>query len=373
MKASIVLGLQFGDEGKGVTTDYLCSQDPLNSIVVRFSGGQQAGHAVIHNGVKHVHSNFGSGTLRGVPSYFSEHCCIYPPAIREERKVLNEKGILPELMVHPLAKLTTPFDLAYNRVCDITLNHGSCGMGVGATMQRHNNTGHKVFAIDLTSPKILTQKLKMISRLYVDIIKDDQRPLYMDILLGEIDKFGEAIKSLPPLFAYTGYEALRNYKHIIFEGSQGILLDMNHGIFPNVTYAETTSKNASEICRKIGVVPEVYYVTRCYQTRHGNGYMSSEDPVTLINNEEETNISNQWQGDFRTGELDYDLLNYALAVDDSNTFLKEKNLVITCLDQRPDFRFDADKIDLDLKSILSSASPESGNIRLYEEKEKLPG
>jgi adenylosuccinate synthase len=95
MEGKIIIGLGFGDEGKGITTDYLCSQYPDGSIVVRFSGGQQAGHTVIHNGIKHVHSNFGSGTLRNIPSYFSEHCTVYPNTIKKERSVLLSKGIDP--------------------------------------------------------------------------------------------------------------------------------------------------------------------------------------------------------------------------------------------------------------------------------------
>ena len=73
----IVIGLGYGDEGKGRTVDYLCSQNP-NSIVVRFSGGQQAGHTVMTNGIKHIFSNYGAGTLQGCPTYISEHATIYP-------------------------------------------------------------------------------------------------------------------------------------------------------------------------------------------------------------------------------------------------------------------------------------------------------
>jgi adenylosuccinate synthase len=84
MNAKIVVGLGFGDEGKGITTDWLCSQNQ-KSIVIRFSGGQQAGHTVmIGDDKKHIHSNYGSGTLRGVPSYFSEHCSIYLPTLWTE-------------------------------------------------------------------------------------------------------------------------------------------------------------------------------------------------------------------------------------------------------------------------------------------------
>ena len=95
MKGFVVLGTTFGDEGKGLTTDYLCKQYE-DSIVVRFSGGQQAGHNVQIGDKRHIHSNFGAGTLRGVPSYFSEHTTFYPVTMmREAEKLKKEFGITP--------------------------------------------------------------------------------------------------------------------------------------------------------------------------------------------------------------------------------------------------------------------------------------
>ena len=137
MKARIVLGCGYGDEGKGITTDFLCSHasDP---IVIRFSGGQQAGHTVIRDGVKHIHSNFGSGTLQNVPTYFTEHTTFYPATILRERARLKAIGIdNPFIAFHPLAKLTTPYDVFANRSCDETMSHGTCGLGVGKTMKRN--------------------------------------------------------------------------------------------------------------------------------------------------------------------------------------------------------------------------------------------
>ena len=90
MKSHIVMGLGYGDEGKGITTDYLAST-LKNPIVVRYSGGQQAGHTVIVDGIKHIHSNFCSGSLRDVPSYFSEHTTFYPVTIARELAVLKPK------------------------------------------------------------------------------------------------------------------------------------------------------------------------------------------------------------------------------------------------------------------------------------------
>ena len=165
MKAQIVVGLGFGDEGKGITTDYLCSKNE-NSLVVRFSGGQQCGHNVCIGDNQHVHSNFGSGTLRGVPSFFSEHCTIYPNTMFEELIVLNEKAVNPTLYLHPLAKITTPYDVLANRVLELKNNHGSCGLGIGTTMKRDLD-GYKLSAIDLAHSSILLQKLAEIQKYYI--------------------------------------------------------------------------------------------------------------------------------------------------------------------------------------------------------------
>ena len=114
----------------------------------------------------------------------------------------------------------------------------------------------------------------------------------------------------------------------------------------------------------------VFYVTRCYQTRHGNGWISSkEEDLKLINNEWEINTFNEWQKEFRTGELDYSLLNHALTVDNSYLPLKsknevKKNLVVTCMDQRPDFQLKKQLLNTKFVDIYSSHSPDNKDFRL---------
>ena len=73
MKNFVIIGLGFGDEGKGLITDYFCSK-LKNPLVIRFSGGHQVGHTVIYNDIRHMFSNFGSGTLRNIPTYWSKFC-----------------------------------------------------------------------------------------------------------------------------------------------------------------------------------------------------------------------------------------------------------------------------------------------------------
>jgi adenylosuccinate synthase len=361
--AKIVVGLQYGDEGKGITTDYLCSLAGANKIVVRFSGGQQAAHNVSLNGQTHIHSNYGSGTLRGIPSYFTEHCTVYPVNMLIEKRVLMEKGVDPVLTIHPLAKLTTPFDVIYNRIIETRNNHGSCGKGIGTTMDRNLNTGYKLHAIDLANKKLLEQKLINIYYYYRNKLEGlNEKREYNLACKIEQDAFNEAMDELT--FDIKGYDYLKLFGTIIFEGSQGIMLDMDFGIFPNVTYSNTTSKNALEICEKLGIVDKtIYYVTRCYQTRHGNGWMSNEGNITLINNENETNSFNEWQKNFRTGEIDYDQLNFALDVDNIYSKGVDKKLMITCNDQRPDFKFDYSKLNTEFRSYYKSFSPEAKSFK----------
>ncbi len=349
MNAKIVIGLMFGDEGKGIMTDELCSQ--INdTIVVRFSGGQNAGHTVIINDKKHVHSNYGSGTLRGRPSYFTEHCSVYLNTLNDEKNKLEKMGITPKLYVHPLAKLTTPYDVAYNQMREHQLRHGSCGVGISSTMQRHD-AGYKLYAMDLFNEDMLKKKLVNIGNYYSDKVKDysnEEKYIFTGYLLTSLRRFSYLLNK--NLFDIVDYSELDKYTQVVFEGSQGILLDMDHGIFPNVTYANTTCKNAMDVLNKIGYTGyiDIYYMTRCYQTRHGNGWMSNNDDITLINNEEEINIENEWQGKMRVGELDYNLINQSLRIDDLYHINKSKihkHLTVTCLDQRPHFKVDYSKIE----------------------------
>lgn len=362
----------FGDSGKGITTDYLCSQNTyMKKIVVRFSGGQQAGHNVRIGDISHVHSNFGSGTLRGVPSYFSEHCTIYPLTMYRERMVLQSKGIVPELYIHPLTNVTTPCDVAFNRLTEQKNGHGSCGLGVSATMKRNTQFPRKLFAIDLKNRILLEEKLKSIHRYYLNILSRKEKVEYLKLFTPENECFLESLKEVS--FNVQPYDFLKNYPEIIFEGSQGILLDMDHGIFPNVTYANTTSKNALDICKKIDESNvDIYYITRCYQTRHGNGWMSNNNKIELIRNEEEINVYNEWQKDFKIGEIDYDLLNYALEIDKIYSGEISKNLVITCNDQRPHFNFETEKLKTKFKRIFKSQSSDSNDFLLTYENHEQP-
>jgi adenylosuccinate synthase len=334
----IVIGLGFGDEGKGLTTSYLCSQCE-NPLVVRFNGGHQAGHTVVKDGVRHVSSTFGAGVLYNIPTYISEYCTFFPTAMLNELyKLQEDNNINPRLIVHPLCPVTTPFDLAHNQKIEDergSLRHGSVGVGFGATIQRQEDH-YKLFVQDLEFPNVVWAKLQNIARYYGMNFSESVIDL-------DLDSFMEDIKYAIEHIDIMNYDDVRNEQKwdLVLEGAQGVLLDQDHGFFPNVTRSNTTTKNAIEIWYKLtdgGAYPDIYYVTRTYQTRHGAGYMSNNDDIAsqLINNENETNISHDYQGQFRIGSLDPEMLNYALYCDfnyASNDY--KKHLVVTCMDQFP--------------------------------------
>lgn len=316
--SKVVLGLGFGDEGKGLTTSFLCSQTK-NPLVVRFNGGQQAGHTVVYEGKRHVFSSFGSGTLQGVPTYWSKYCTFDPCAFVKEHEVLHLSNN-PQVYVHPLCPVTTPFDVFHNRKTEKEKKHGSVGMGFGATIQRQKDY-YNLFVQDLYFEPILIAKLYAIAGYYgIEHPKED-----IADFLRSVEKVKNLIQVEDESFTFM-YD-------VIFEGAQGILLDMDFGFFPNVTRSNTTSKNAFELSLT-NYMTEVYYVTRTYATRHGNGLFLPEEDLKLVNNENETNKSHEYQGKFKKSRLALDLMNYALKCD--SNFVPEyvkKNLVITCMDQ----------------------------------------
>lgn len=322
-----VFGAGFGDEGKGVVTDFLTKKyKSLNPMVVRFCGGHQVGHTVYNNDIRHVFSNFGSGTLNGTPTYWSKFCTIDPIGIFNEWNVLNKKGITPKLFIDKNCPVTTPFDKINNQKDITNLNNGTCGVGFGKTLQREEDH-FSITALDILYPKILKIKLEQLKQHYY--------MTYDSLSLDDFFHCCEFIINNPNIEICDDSKLQRSVK--IFEGSQGLLLDQHYGFFPNVTRSNTGSKNIKEL---IPVnLDQIFMVSRAYQTRHGNGPMTNTEIKHDIElSKDETNVSNKYQGDFRVSVLDLDLINYAIERDTIFDEIKQKrratnvNLVITCLE-----------------------------------------
>jgi adenylosuccinate synthase len=161
----------------------------------------------------------------------------------------------------------------------------------------------------------------------------------IDIKLAEFDATVEEIRNSSNIRMVDSIDRFKDM-NIIFEGSQGLLLDQHIGFFPNVTRSNTGTKNVLKI---VDDIDEIFLVTRAYQTRHGNGPMTnwfiSENYD--IQNIHEVNVNNEYQGEFKTAILDLDLLKYAIDKDEYIYNNKHKcKLMITCLDNiKGDFKF----------------------------------
>lgn len=344
MKVSIVVGLGFGDEGKGMVTAALANGAD-NPMVVRFNGGHQAGHTVIKDGFRHVFSSFGSGTLHRAPTYWSEFCTVYPTALLREFEILKEFN--PILYIDPMCPITTPFDVISNQ---ITNKHGSVGVGFGETIKRQENY-YTLFAKDLKYKDVLDFKLENIKN-YYNLIG------YRD----ETQTFIEDVKTMLSLTENINIASPVHSGDFIFEGSQGILLDQKFGFFPYVTRSNTTSENA------LALTPHnkntfIFMVTRAYQTRHGKGPMTNEYiPLNLTGNSNETNVYNQFQENFRIAPLDQELINYAIECEEQVSKNIPKNIVMTCCDQVQEIP------KLKVKyPIIYSSSPSGDTILSYKE------
>jgi adenylosuccinate synthase len=295
---------------------------------------------------------------------------MYLPCVINEYNVLSAlTDRLPSLTYHPLAMVTTPYDVAYNRAKEsVMMAHGSCGLGVGTTMKRSIETPHKLYVQDFQFMPLFMEKMKEIGHYYGRLTRTnaDLFNAYQEHLKPVLETFMDSLSKIAVFNRYfkIGNISPKFRQEVIFEGSQGIMLDMDHGAFPNVTYANTTSKNVFKYVEKWGLVPEMYYVTRCYTTRHGLGWMPNEKPILLTNTHEEINVHNQWQGDFRVGDISYEMINHSIRVDSNyhGNWRPKKNLVITCLDQRPEFELEFDRIE-GIDHFYTNHSAQRGNIR----------
>jgi len=337
----IILGTGFGDEGKGQAVHSL--SDP-HTLVIRFSGGHQCGHTVTtENNRKHVFSQFGAGSFKGASTYISQHCTVYPIAFVNEYKALESLHIeFRPYYVHPMTMITTPYDLAFNRALSMVTGHGTCGVGFGTTLQR-NEDYYNLYANDLKIPFVFETKMSLIKSYYENLIQDlniSSQITYENELEIAMENWEESLAFYRDFVKVKSFNELTSdYTNYVFEGSQGILLDQHFGFFPHVTRSNTTSQNAMEIINNSNIenmLVRTYYISRCYQTRHGNGPFPDNYPVELINNEAESNQENDWQGIFRTANFDASMVSHAISCDRIFNTESEKYLILTCFDQLAD-------------------------------------
>ncbi len=372
MKATAVIGAGFGDEGKGLVTDFLAAQDPASTIVVRFNGGAQAGHTVVTpEGVRHVFSHYGAGSLAGVPTFLSRYFIANPYLWEKEHKQLvglpNANTVM---MIHPLSMLTTPYDMLVNQEIERhrgKKRHGSCGLGINETVRRCmgplGTFAQHLSRLDLLAEVMWKIQKHIPKRMAIAGIQPSQE--FNDRLDAiDIDFFIAACERMAKAVFIADTKTALAKPNIIFEGAQGLLLDEKHPFFPHVTRSRTGLTNVSLMAEVIGLKEiGVVYVTRSYMTRHGAGPFPSEDKSMAF--ADQTNCPNDWQGSLRFGELDLELMAEAINRDLLACPLQTNpSMAVTCLDQRTlDPRIVAHADALRVKPKYASYGPTRNDVR----------
>lgn len=313
-KVQIVVGSQFGDEGKGKTVQYLCQEAldaGLKPVVVRFCSGPQASHTVVKGELVHICSSLGSGVLLNVPTIIvpETDTLIDPIALHAEYDTLVQKGITPKLYVDACCTIITPYDVIANRNNKESLENGTCGCGIWEALNRERNGCGELDIFDIqTNPEDYLEDV----RDYHDLDKQEELE----------EQFIKDIEWLSVFATYDVEEITEDYDVFIYESSQGLLLDGNYGLRPYTTPCQIMPlrdfDNPTEfrfnllgMYDKDEIKIEVYFVSRTYATRHGAGYEPYEDlSQTFVKLPKfETNKTNQYQGKFKTGILDFDMMN----------------------------------------------------------------
>jgi adenylosuccinate synthase len=331
-----LLGLGFGDCGKGLFTDFLTRQIDAHTIV-RFNGGAQAGHnVVLPDGRHHTFSQFGAGSfVPGVATVLAKPMVVHPTALLHEDAALKRVGVadaLDRLHIDAHCRITTPFHQAAGRLREFergTLAHGSCGVGVGETVRYAIAQPDTALRYgDLLSRRVSLEKLDAIrnnlarefaetidaQRIANESIKDEWDVLNNETIADRwFSRIAPLVSQVPPYSEAQIALRLRKPGHVIFEGAQGILLDEWRGFHPHTSWSSVGVDAAKSVLRDLAIDarPTNLGVLRAYLTRHGAGPFPTHD-TALDRLPEPHNSAQSWQGAFRCGHPDEVLLRYAL-------------------------------------------------------------
>lgn len=352
--AHAVIGANYGDEGKGLMTDYHVAPAGREGIVARFNGGAQAGHTVTTpDGVRHVFSHVGSGALAGAATFLSRHFVCHPILFCREADALRCAGVPapPMVFVDDRAPVSTLYDILINQIAERHRGngrHGSCGMGFGETIERNLDPEFALTVADLRhGAGYLLHRLAAIrdgyvpgrlSALGIPALDDEAAGwLASDAAL---QRFAHAAMQFRRATQPARPAILADHAQVVFEGAQGLLLDQDRGAFPYVTRSHTGVRNALDVAAEAGIAAlDVTYVTRAYLTRHGAGPLAGELPdKPYAGIEDRTNVPNEFQGTLRFAHLDLDLLARTIRTDFADALAcpgvaARLNLSVSCLDQ----------------------------------------
>jgi adenylosuccinate synthase len=341
MPAIVLVGAQWGDEGKGKATDLLSSRI---DYVVKFNGGNNAGHTVVIDGDKYALHLLPSGILTpGCIPVIGNGVVIDLAVLFEEIDALNVRGVdTSRLVVSANAHLITPYNRVLDRVTERFLGSrklGTTGRGIGPTYaDKMSRVGIRVQ--DLFDESILRQKVEAALAVKNQILIKiyNRRIVEVDEVLDEFKKYADRLR---PMVVDTGLllnAALDEGKTVLFEAGQATLLDVDHGTYPFVTSSSPTAAGA---CIGSGVPPtridRVIAILKAYTTRVGEGPF----PTELLDDSGEflrktgAEYGTTTGRPRRCGWMDTVVGRYATRVNGVTDFLVTKLDVLTGLEQVP--------------------------------------
>jgi adenylosuccinate synthase len=340
MPASIVVGLQWGDEGKGKTTDFLAEQV---SMVVRYQGGDNAGHTVVKGDeVLKLHLVPSGVLYRHITSVIGNGVVVNPETLIGELDMLSARGIdVSRVRVSRSAHVIMPYHVALDRANEARLDGakvGTTGRGIGPAY------GDRAWRLGLRMEDLLDRAaIRMrLERLLPDknllLVSMGAQPFDIEALVDKAAGWGERLASHLDDTTWLAQAALARGEHVLLEGAQGTLLDLDHGSYPFVTSSNAVAGGATT-GGGIGPlqVDEVMGVMKAYATRVGSGPFPTElldetgDRIRERGNEVGTTTGRPR----RVGWFDAVPVRFAVAVNSVSSIMLNKLDILSGLESIP--------------------------------------
>ena len=287
MNSTLILGLQWGDEGKGKIVDALCNE---GSLVCRFQGGHNAGHTIKVDGSQKVLHLIPSGIMHSSSScIIGNGVVISLPALNEEIEMLSNSGISVKnrLYISNDCPLILPTHIAIDQVRDKHEGIGTTGRGIGPAYE--DKVGRRSLKFgDLADLELHKSKISELVEYHNQLLTKiyESTPIDIDLVIKELTSFRKLQTNFGCDTYKILYKSIEEKKEIIFEGAQGSMLDIDHGTYPYVTSSSTTVGGVSS---GLGIGPKqinkILGITKAYTTRVGEGpfptELFDEDGATL--------------------------------------------------------------------------------------------
>ena len=373
MSTVVIVGAQWGDEGKGKIVDVLTQKA---DFVARYQGGNNAGHTVVIDNEKYVLHLIPSGILhKGTRCAIGNGVVVDPPALLDEMETLRARGIDIDnnLCISQNAHIIMPYHTAIEREQEKSKKIGTTGRGIGPCYT-DKIARHGVRAIDLLRPDLFREKLKANLSVFNYLLENLYKtaPLSEDKIFDEYMAYARKLGKFIADVSQIINREIASGRNVLLEGAQGTLLDIDHGTYPYVTSSNTISGGA---CTGTGIGPtkinRILGIVKAYTTRVGEGPFPTE-----LDNELGESIR-QRGGEFgattgrprRCGWLDIVGLRYSVAINGLTgigltkmDILDGLKTIKICVGYKYDGKvYDAFSTDLD---ILKNCTP------VYEE---MPG